>query len=130
MEFVFSPGPQLTEEGFAVPCKWCVGRLRRAPRRRRMRRGGRREPDREASPAGGSAPRQTGSGERRSSRWIRAWPGRDGGNRGRERQGRGGGALRRAGQRLVAIARAAADRSAPTHARVERGAHRTQGGSA
>src|ERR1035437_2413954 len=88
MEFVFSPGPQLTEEGFAVPCKWCVGRLRRAPRRRRMRRGGRREPDREASPAGGSAPRQTGSGERRSSRWIRAWPGGDGGNRGR---GVGGG---------------------------------------
>src|SRR5207249_152227 len=26
---VFSPGPKLTEEGVAVPCKWCVGKLRR-----------------------------------------------------------------------------------------------------
>src|SRR5580658_7907856 len=60
-------------EGSAVPCKWCVGRLRRALRRRRMRRGGRREPDCAASPAGGSARRQTGSDERRSSRWIGAW---------------------------------------------------------
>jgi hypothetical protein len=56
----------------------------------RMRRGGRREPDRTASPAGGSARRRTGSGERRSSRWIRAWPGRGGRSRARERLGQRG----------------------------------------
>jgi hypothetical protein len=40
-----------------------------------------------ADPAGGSARRQTRSGERRSSRWIRAWPGRGGRSRARERVG-------------------------------------------
>ena len=60
----FSPGRQLTAEGGAVPCKWCVGSLKRARWRWRMRHGGRREPDLAASPAGGNAGRQTGSGER------------------------------------------------------------------
>jgi len=36
---VFSPGLKRKEKGRGVPCKWCVGRLRRAPRRRRLRRG-------------------------------------------------------------------------------------------
>src|SRR6185437_3718434 len=84
---VFSPGRQLTAEDGEVPCKWCVGRLKRAPRGRRMRRGGRREPDRKASPTGGSGGRRTRSGEQRPSRWIRAWPGRGGGNRAREQAG-------------------------------------------
>src|SRR5579863_4151555 len=83
-DVAFSPGRHLTAENLAVPCKWCVGRLKRVLRRRRMRRGGRREPDRAASPAGGSARRQTGSDEQRSSRWIRAWSGRGGRSRARE----------------------------------------------
>src|SRR3990172_615473 len=82
---VFSPAPKLKEKGRAVPCKWCVGKLRRARWRWRMRCGGRRERDRGASPAGDSARRRTGSGERRSSRWIRAWPGRGARSRARER---------------------------------------------
>src|SRR5229473_4407781 len=87
MELFFLLDVKLKEEGFAVPCKWCVGRLRRARRRWRNRRGGRREPDRGASPAGGSARRQTGSGERRSSRWIRAWSRHAGRSRVPERVG-------------------------------------------
>src|SRR6266545_348119 len=81
---VFLLDSQRKAKGVAVPCKWCVGRLKRALRRRGMRRGGRREPDHAASPAGGSARRRTGSGEQRSSRWIAAWRGRGGRSRARE----------------------------------------------
>jgi hypothetical protein len=62
MELFFLPDLSLRRKAARVPCKWYVARLRRAPRRRRLRRGGRREPDPAASPAVGSAHRQTKSG--------------------------------------------------------------------
>ena len=70
---LFSPGFERTAKGGGVPCKWCVGRLRRARGRGRVRRDDRREPANAASPTDVHARRRTGNGGRGSSRPIRAW---------------------------------------------------------
>src|ERR1035437_8657069 len=76
-----------TAKGGAVPCKWCVGKLKRARRWGGVRRGGRRELANAASPAGAGARRCTGNGGRVASRRRRA--GREREERSRER-GRAG----------------------------------------